>query len=271
MFRQKVLDFLKKIFLHPLVKTPLLAIAIVGVGVLVFFIFLFFFTGHGSSVVVPDFTSLTIQEAKKEVVSKRLRLEITDSVYIVTRKPGTVVEQNPKPNTKVKKNRRIFVTTNAVNPILETMPNLVGLTLRQAKSTLQLQGFKVGSLSFVADIAVNNVLQQRYNGQNISAGEKIPRGSEITLVLGRGLSNERTILPTLIGLTLPEARNLLHDASLNLGRFTFDETVVDYTDSLNAKVYSQYPHSESGTRIAFGAGVNIWLTLNESRIPVAKE
>lgn len=271
MFKQKLKDFLKKFFLHPLVKTPLLGIGILALLALLFFTFLRLFTGHGSYVAVPEFSSLSIQQAKELANSKRLRLEITDSVYIVTRKPGTIVDQNPKSDTRVKPNRKIFVTSNAINPILEEMPNVVGLTLRQAKSVLQLQGFKLGRLTFVADIAVNNVLEQQYAKENIEPGEKIPRGSEITLVLGKGLYNETTILPRVIGMTLSEARNLLHEASLNLGRFTFDDTVLDHSDSLAARVYSQYPNPATMVNIGYGAIVDLWLTLNESRIPVDVE
>jgi beta-lactam-binding protein with PASTA domain len=148
------------------------------------------------------------------------------------------------------------------------MPNLVGLTLRQAKSVLQLQGFKIGGLAFIADIAVNNVLEQKYKGEVIDPGEQIPKGSEITLVLGRGLYGERTVLPRVIGMTLAEARNLLHDASLNQGRYSFDETIIDNADSLSARVYSQYPNPTGVTSISFGSRVDLWLTLNESRIPV---
>lgn len=268
MFKQRAISFFKSIFLHPFVKTPLLAIGILAAATILFFLFLQVFSRHGRGFPVPDFSLLTVKEAKRLANENRLRLEITDSVYIVTRKPGTVIEQNPKPETYVKANRRVFVTTNAVNPILEDMPNLVGLTLRQAKSVLQLQGFKIGNLAFIADIAVNNVLEQKYKGEVIDPGEQIPKGSEITLVLGRGLYGERTVLARVIGMTLAEARNLLHDASLNLGRYSFDETIIDNADSLSARVYSQYPNPMGITSISFGSRVDLWLTLNESRIPV---
>ncbi len=111
------------------------------------------------------------------------------------------------------------------------------------------------------------MLEQHHKGKEIEPGETIPKGSEINLVLGKGLYNEKTVLPRIIGLTLAEARNLLQDASLNLGRFTFDATVIDNVDSLQARVYSQYPNHTGETYINFGARVDLWLTQNESRIP----
>lgn len=270
MFLQSIKDFFKKIFNHPVVKSPLIALGVVVVAVILFFAFLHIFSRHGKGFPVPDFSGMTIQKANELAEDMNLRLEITDSVYIISREPGTIIDQNPTSGTFVKANRRVFITSNAVNPILVEMPNLVGLTLRQAKSTLNLQGFKLGYLSFVPDIAVNNVLEQHYKGKQIEEGEQIPKGAEINLVLGKGLYNEKTVLPRVIGLTLAEARNLLQDASLNLGRFTFDETIIDNVDSLQARVYSQYPNYnwESETYINFGARVDLWLTQNESRIPL---
>ncbi|NHB67378.1 PASTA domain-containing protein [Perlabentimonas gracilis] len=271
-WQQKVKEYFVKIFSNPFVKTPLIALGIVAAAVIVFFTFLHIFSRHGKGFPVPDFSNIKIEKAYELAKQRKLRLEVTDSVYIMTREPGTVVEQNPSPGTYVKANRRVFITTNAVNPMLVEMPNLVGLTLRQAISTLNLQGFDVGLLAFAPDIAVNNVLEQHYRGNEVDPGTKIPKGSTIDLLLGRGLRNEKSVLPRVIGLSLSEARNLLLEASLNLGRVTFDATVIDNLDSLQARVYSQYPNPNpmGENAINFGAQVDLWLTQNESRIPVEK-
>ncbi|MDY0253371.1 MAG: PASTA domain-containing protein [Tenuifilaceae bacterium] len=272
-WQQKAKDFSIKFFSNPFVKTPLIALGIIAVAVIVFFTFLHVFSRHGKGFPVPDFAGLKIEKAYELAKQRKLRLEVTDSVYIMNREPGTVVEQNPSAGTYVKANRRVFITTNAVNPMLVEMPNLVGLTLRQAISTLNLQGFEVGLLAFAPDIAVNNVLEQHYRGKEVDPGTKIPKGSTIDLLLGRGLRNEKSVLPRVIGLTLSEARNLLLEASLNLGRVTFDATVIDNLDSLQARVYSQYPtpNPMGENAINFGAQVDLWLTQNESRIPVEKK
>jgi beta-lactam-binding protein with PASTA domain len=267
MIWQKVKDFFKKILINPFFKTPLIAIAILAIAIFVFFTFLNIFTRHGRTFEVPNFEGVTLERAQILAHQKRLKLEVTDSVYIMNREPGSVIEQNPVKGILVKANRRVFITTNAVNPMLVEIPNLVGLTLRQAKSTLNLQGFKIGILAFTPDIAVNNVLEQHYRGEEIMPETKLPKGSTIDLLLGRGFNNERTVLPRVIGLTLAEAHNLLLEASLNLGKYSFDGTVIDYLDSLQARVYNQYPNPVGETSTNFGARVNLWLTRNESRIP----
>ncbi len=267
---ESIKKLLLKIYSNYNVQTILFPlIAIVG-SILLFFIFLFIFTRHGQSYPVPSFSGLKQTEVIKLAKKYKLRVEVTDSVYILTRKPGTVVDQNPSVGTKVKQNRRVLLTMNARNPKKVEMPNIVGVTLRQAKGILDLQGLIIGNLVFVTDIAVNNILEQKFKGKTIEPGKFIPKGSRIDLVLGRGMQNERTGLPLLIGLNQSESRSRLIDASLNLGQVKYDETIKDYKDSLNAMVYSQYPGYSESNPISFGARVDIWLTLNEARVPRIK-
>lgn len=267
MTKQQVKDFFVRILRNPFVKTPVIAFSIVVAVVLFFFIFMFFFTRHGQGIDVPKFSGLTEQQAIKLAGKHSLRLEITDSVYIMTRKPGTIVEQNPAEGSKVKSNRKIFLTINANAPKLIELPNVVGVTLRQAKAILELQGFTIETLYFTSDIAINNVLEQRIKGKKIASGTLLPKGSSIDLLLGKGFGYERTALPRVIGFNLSDAKNIIIEASLNLGNITYDETVKDLRDSLQAKVYSQYPASLEEMPINFGAKVDLWLTINESRIP----
>jgi len=269
-----MLEYFKKV-LHRVysnynVQTLLYPLGIIAGFALLFFIFLFIFTRHGQNYPVPSFSGLRHNEVVKMANKYRLRVDITDSVYILTRKPGTVVEQNPIAGTKVKQNRRVLLTINAQNPKKVEMPNIVGVTLRQAKAILDLQGLIVGNLFFVPDIAVNNILEQKFRGKTIEPGTMIPKGSRVDLILGRGMQNEKAGLPLLIGLNQSESRSRLIDASLNLGQVKYDETIKDYKDSLNAMVYSQYPAYSESNAISFGARVDIWLTLNESRVPKIK-
>lgn len=267
---ENIKKLLLKVYSNYNVQTILFPLTAIVGSALLFFIFLFIFTRHGQSYPIPSFSGLKHSEVIKLAKKYKLRVEVTDSVYILTRKPGTVVEQNPPVGTKVKQNRRVILTINARSPKKVEMPNIVGVTLRQAKAILDLQGLIVGNLIFVPDIAVNNVLEQKFKGKIIEPGMLIPKGSRIDLVLGRGMQNERTGLPLLIGLNQSESRSRLIDASLNLGQVKYDETINDYKDSLNAMVYSQYPGYSESSPINFGARVDIWLTLNEGRIPKIK-
>ncbi|HUW07618.1 MAG TPA: PASTA domain-containing protein [Williamwhitmania sp.] len=226
------------------------------------------FTRHGVTYTVPNFAGLTINEALKTPNRGDLRLDVSDSVYIDSRSRGVIVDQIPKPNTDVKSGRRIFLTINAVIPIMVPMPNLIDLSNRQAKAMLDQQGLKIAKLSYAPDIAANNVLAQKIKGVSVAPGTRVPRGSKVELVLGLGISNPQTGIPILAGLSADEAQSRIFESSLNVGEIRYDETVKTYADSINAKVYNQYPAPTSNPGYRFGSRVNIWLTINTSRIPV---
>ncbi len=57
----------------------------------------------------------------------------------------------------------------------------------------------MGLLKYKPDLSVDVVIDQQINGKKIVAGDSIQKGSVIDLVLGKGLSNQRTPVPELIG------------------------------------------------------------------------
>jgi eukaryotic-like serine/threonine-protein kinase len=97
--------------------------------------------------------------------ASKLRLKVSDSVFISHEARGTVIDQNPAPNFRVKEKRTIFLTINAMNPERVSMPDVTGVSLRQARAIIETRGLEVGTLIYVPDIALNNVLRQQYKGE----------------------------------------------------------------------------------------------------------
>ena len=241
----------------------LLYAILIGVGLIaITFLFLRIYTHHGQKIPVPDFRGLTKEEVYKKAENSKLNVEFIDSVYNNDMPKGTVIEQNPEPDFNVKKHRRIFITLNAFNPEKVKMPNVVGVSHRQAKVALKNAGLEIGKLIHVPDIAVNNVLKQRFKGEEIKPGTSIPKGSKINLVLGKGLSNEKTTLPDLNEYSLIEARDRLLRAALNVGAIIYDTSVVEAVDTAQAKVWRQYPVYENNKQIRLGSTVDLWLSVD---------
>ena len=228
-------------FNHYIVKSVLI---LMFAGLFVFYgtlAVLRHYTHHGEALSVPDVRGMTLDEAEKLLQSKKMRWQLSDSVYVSSVKPGTVFAQSPEPDSKVKENRNIFLTVNALAPEKVKMPNVVDLSFRQAKTTLESQGLIVGQISYVPYIAKEYVLKQSYRGEEIRRGTEIIKGSEIDLVLGLGLSDERTRVPDLLGNTLTEARKVMTQHFLNFGVIDYDQTVISSADSINAFIYRQSP------------------------------
>ena len=226
------------------------------------------YTHHGQGITVPNLTGLTLDEVNDVVSSRKLNYMVIDSVYSSDVPRGTVVKQNPEPISKVKVRRKIFITMNAVNPEKVHMPNLVSLSYRQAQLALENAGLEEGEISYRPDFAANSVLQQNLNGAVINEGTMVEKGSRIDLVLGMGLSSEKTKVPELNGLGLDAAKAAIQRKYLNFGLATFDETVLTGEDSLNAFVYRQSPRFDGFTEVNKGMEVFIWLTLDSALLPV---
>jgi len=267
------MNFLRFIFSRVFLKHLAIAIAITFLFACIVFLSLRIFTRHGQALSVPNITGLSIDEADSILTERKLRFQIVDSVYNINAARGSVIDQNPRPEFKVKENRTIFLTINAFNPEIISMPTLVGVSLRQAGAILQTAGLKIGKLTYVPDIAVNNVLQQKFMGNVIEEGDSIAKGSEVDLVLGRGLSNEKTAAPDLVGLFMEEAQLKITDRYLNLGAVIYDRSFTNADDSAAAFVWKQRPvfDEENEILISLGASVDIWITADSSKLPVPED
>jgi eukaryotic-like serine/threonine-protein kinase len=226
------------------------------------------FTRHNSTYAVPNFKGLTLEHARELAEDNDLRIQIMDSVYNQYHKRGTIVDQEPKEGVRVKKNRHIFLVLNAMNPEKVMMPNIVGVSLRQAVAILESDGLYAGRLRYVPDIATNNVLNQRVKGKDIEPGTEIEKGTHIDMILGRSNYSESAQMPDLTGLTLRDAEKQIVQAYLNMGATIYDKSVQNSLDSLNATVYKQKPVPESKQFIKLGSIVDIWLTVDNEKVKI---
>ncbi len=128
----------------------------------------------------------------------------------------------------------------------------------------------LGSLIYVEDIATNNVLEQRYQGKPIAPNTLLESESEIDLLLGLNPEDSQTYIPHLTGYTYLVAKDYLIDNSLNVGLVRFDETVTNYTDSLEAVVYSQSPAFSESIPFVYGTKVSIYLTKDQSKLAIKR-
>ena len=254
--------------LNWIVRNLLAALVVVVLLIVGAIIFLNVVTKHNQELIVPDLSNLTLEEARAVAEQEQMRIDVTDSVFVRRMKRGAVYRQNPVPGSKVKSGRRIALTINAVNAKEITMPDLVGYSTRQAKVELLSRGLVLGKLLYVQDMATNNVLRQLQGNREIEPGVMVESGTVIDLVVGLNSLDNVTYVPYLAGLRNLSAVEAVHDHSLNIGSMTFDETVKDYDDSLNAVVYRQVPEACDTISVNMGDNVDIFLTLDHSRVPV---
>jgi beta-lactam-binding protein with PASTA domain len=253
---------LSKIF----VKNLGFAIVIVVGVTMVLLIWMNLYTRHGQARPVPNFHGLTVEQTIKLAKKSKLRFEIIDSIYTTAVPLGCIAEQNPKPGFKVKKWRNIVLTINAFHPEMVAMPNLIDLPKRQAILLIESSGLEIGQLRYRPDLSVDVVIDQFYNGKNIPEGDSLQKGSVIDLVLGKGLSNQRTPVPDLLGMKLDPAKSKILVSSLNLGTYVYDNTIIKGEDTLNAFVYKQNPEYKDDASLQLGSAIYLWLTVDSSKL-----
>jgi beta-lactam-binding protein with PASTA domain len=256
--------FLSKVFF----KNLGLSVTIIVGMVLILLIWLNFYTRHGQARPVPDFFGLTMEQTAKLAKKSRLRYQVIDSVYTTVVPRGCIAEQNPKPGFKVKKWRNIILTINAFKPEMVAVPNLVNLPIRQALKLIESSGLQMGQPRYKPDLSVNIVLDQLCNGKKIAEGDSLQKGSVIDLILGKGLSNQRTSVPDLMGMNLEPARNKILVSALSLGTYVYDNSILKGDDSVKAFVYKQNPEYKENASLQLGSAIYLWLTVDSAKLPV---
>ena len=235
--------------------------------------FLGLYTHHGKAYAVPDFSGLSLNEADDEADHSKLKLEIIDSLYVPEAVPGTVIDQYPNPGYEVKQGRTIFLTIAAMMPELIDVPRVVDISLREAIARLENAGLVVGRIEYKPSEFINLVLEIRHNGHHLTTADKLPKGSDVVLWVGKGLSDQRIAVPSVVGLTQTEAESRLYSSSLNIGALVYDSTVVAKNDTLTAVVWKQSPAPFSGREVELGASIDLWLTTDKAKVeqPVEDE
>ena len=236
----------------------------------IIFIYLDSYTLHNEIISVPDFTGIKINELDTFIQDKNLRYLIIDSVYDIKKPKGVVVKQDPDKNTSVKKDRTIYLYITAMLPPHVKMPKLQDKSLRQAIAMLETYGLKLDNkIIYLPDECVNCVLQQLIKGKKVEPGTMVDKGSKVSLVVGKGLSDEDVEIPDLIGLTRAEAIEKLAELSLNEGSAFFEET----KDSLKARVYKQIPsHSASGKSVLkLGSSIDLFFNNKSDKLPLTTD
>ena len=271
---QKVAEVLKKVgleiyyFLSSKIFLKNFGIAIGSLVIILIMTFwlLKSYTHHGESITVPDFTGMTLDKVERLTKSKHLRYYVLDSLYSPTEEALSVLAQEPIAGSKVKENRKIYLTVNATMPPLVNVPDIWGSHLEFAKRMLEASGLGIDEeILYEKDPAENTVLKVQFDGKELKrpnkqrkeAAHRIPKGSLLKLTIAEGRGNEVAV-PRVICRTVEEAIFLLSNSGLNVGVVLPDISVG--SDTLAAYIYRQRPDYDTGELMRMGEQVDIWIT-----------
>ena len=211
------------------------------------------YTRHGEEIVVPDFVGLNC-DSIVDLYEDDFHFILLDSIYSKSFPEGSFYQQDPLPDSKVKKGRNLYYVKVSEAPEKVVMPNLRNLSLRQAMVSLRINGLRVSELEFVDHFAKNAVVEQHFNGDIIQPGTEIVKGSEVKLLVGYGRDDKKTHLPNLITAKKENVKNSILEASLNLG----NEIYMDNDEEGIYRVYKMEPAYDIQTLVTLGSKVNVW-------------
>ena len=239
--------------------------------VIVFYVWLPITTNHGETITIPDIQGMTVDELDEFLNKRNLRFEATaDSGYSSDYPPLAVLHQVPKPNSKVKENRKIYVTLNAESPPKVRMPKVEDLSLKSAMMVLKSYGLKLGNVEYVPDVFFGVVHEAKMNERTVLEGERIEKGATINLIAGDGYGNTIFQSPNLIGLEQEEAEVAIIGSGLKIGKINITNKSLaglgvdslmndlsEYQDIAPGTVQQQYPRPKR--RVKIGDPIDIWI------------
>ncbi len=233
----------------------------IAVGLLAFLSLFYFYiylpssTNHGETITVPNLEGMELDKIEDFLSGHDLRFEISDSSYSEDFPPLTVLQQYPKSGSKVKENRKIYLTINQVTIPTVPMPPLVDRSRINAEVVLKSNELRRGHIILKASPFLDIVMEMRYNGKPIEAGTRVPKGSIIDLVVSDGYGKTDFRIGSLIGDSYETALFKLQGWNLHLGDVEIPAGVD--TTGTSPVVYKQYPEINEQVRV--GDPVDLWL------------
>ncbi len=242
-------------------KNLLIAIA-VFIGLVWFtLIMIDFYTNHGDTHKVPGVKGVNVEQAMDMLSRLDLKAVVIDSVYVKDKKLGTVIEQNPVEGSVVKPGRPIYLVVNSRSVRLIALPSVTDISIRQAEATLMSIGIKVSSIQYAPSEYKDLVLEVKYRGQSIIQGAKIPEGSSVVLVAGNGYGASATAVPSVLGMNLSAATDIISASSFVPGGVIYD--IEPNGDEELYLIYDQRP--APGDSVASGSTINLWLSKDPAK------
>lgn len=173
---------------HPVLANLIIILLVAAAGLGIVYFSFAIFTRHGESSVVPSVEKMSYTKAIEILHHNGFRVDIRDSLYKEDEKPGYVIEQFPKANSRVKPGRRIFLYINAVHPkevIIDDDNNpredaLKSTSFRQGMARLEELGFK--NIRVVKILGENDCISKIFaNGQVVKKMQKTPVNAKIVM------------------------------------------------------------------------------------------
>lgn len=171
-------------------------------------------TRHGQEISAPTLVGRSLEDAQGILKAIDGTIEIIERRFSPDHPDGVIIEQRPGPGTPIKEGRVFRLVVSRGSQLID-VPRVRGQTIRQAELILQEAGFIVGGRAMSEDASLP---KGTVVGTIPGSGSRLPRLAVVNLLVNAELRNDYTWCPNLAGLNIEEARVLLRERKLLVGR-----------------------------------------------------
>ncbi|MCS7189069.1 MAG: PASTA domain-containing protein [Bacteroidia bacterium] len=223
----------------------------------IIFVFLLpFLTRHKEEYVLPSLIGRNHEHVRRSLERAGFHPVIIDSQYVPDRLPMTILLQDPSPNTPIKKGRRIYLTVASSTPPQVPLPRVEGLPYEQAYRLLrESYGFQIAEVKYVTGDVPDIVVEVLHEGKPVKAGQLVPKYSSLSLVVSRGLSEQKVPFVSVVGMPLEEAIARINAMGLSVGYIRYKAAPHVPT----GYVYRQYPEKVPGDSLPMGMAIDLFV------------
>lgn len=166
-------------------------------------------SGKPKDILLPNFTNLTLDDAKAKAEEVKLNLNVSEEKYDVQIEEGKIISQDPKyqPNFTVKEGSTVNVVVSKGQEIVK-VTKLVGKTKDEARKELKDLGLEMEIEEVNSDDVEPGIVIE----QDKQEGEEVLAGTKIKLKVSLGI--EKVEVPDLKGLSEDEAKAKITEAKL---------------------------------------------------------
>ncbi|MDH2412778.1 Stk1 family PASTA domain-containing Ser/Thr kinase [Nocardioides sp. CER19] len=163
------------------------------------------FPSSPDQIQVPRLVNLTEAQARSAIGDAGLTVTNVEFDNSDTVAAGSVIRQQPQPDTYVDPGSGVEITLSAGKPQV-AVPNVVGMQLKDAKAALEQAGLTAKTQERESDEPKNKVLES-----NPTPGLKVDAGQPVTLYYSDGPEQ----VPDVRGKTQAQAEQILRDAGFD--------------------------------------------------------
>jgi len=183
----------------------------------------------GSVVQVPDIVGEPEAEARNRIEAVGLEYTVRRGLAHPDAPEVTVLAQSPLAGQFARPGAPVDVTLSR-GPEVHTLPDVAGLSERQAKIVLERLGYDVEIERREDPMASGRAVETRPK-----AGTELEVPSPLVLVVSEGAPI--VVIPDMLGMHIDDALQILTDARLELGSISFDPEAPEAP----GRIVGQYP------------------------------